>query len=198
MIVGTGAIGDGNLIFRNAQRIQIARDLRLAVGKTSANSRLRWVGEAPEGVELRAWRDALDELHIACTNAMEGLATVSEMAPDFPRLHERRANMGNQLSGGEQQMLAIARALITNPRLLLLDEPMEGLAPIIVQELLRVIRGLVTDQGLTVIVVEQHARLALSLTRRAIVLDRGRIVHDSDSASLLADTDKLNRLVAVA
>lgn len=116
----------------------------------------------------------------------------------FPRLEERRNNMGNQLSGGEQQMLAIARALMVNPRILLLDEPMEGLAPIIVQELLRVIRALVTDKGMSVIVVEQHARLALSLTQRAIVLDRGRIVHDSDSASLLADGDKLDRLVAVA
>jgi branched-chain amino acid transport system ATP-binding protein len=116
----------------------------------------------------------------------------------FPRLHERRANLGNQLSGGEQQMVAIARALMTNPRILLLDEPMEGLAPIIVQELVRVIRRLVADEGMSVIVVEQHARLALSLTGRAIVLDRGRIVHDSDSASLLADGEKLDRLVAVA
>ena len=116
----------------------------------------------------------------------------------FPRLQERRANMGNQLSGGEQQMLAIARALMTNPRILLLDEPMEGLAPIIVQELVRVIRKLVAEEGMSVIVVEQHARLALSLTSRAIVLDRGRIVHDSDSASLLADGEKLDRLVAVA
>lgn len=116
----------------------------------------------------------------------------------FPRLQERRANMGNQLSGGEQQMLAIARALITNPRLLLLDEPMEGLAPIIVQELMRVIQRLIADEGLSVIVVEQHARLALSLTRRAIVLDRGRIVHASSSQSLLDDAPTLDRLVAVA
>jgi branched-chain amino acid transport system ATP-binding protein len=116
----------------------------------------------------------------------------------FPRLQERRNNMGNQLSGGEQQMLAIARALMISPRILLLDEPMEGLAPIIVQELLRVIRRLVSQEGMSVIVVEQHARMALSLTQRAIVLDRGRIVHDSDSASLLADGEKLDRLVAVA
>jgi len=116
----------------------------------------------------------------------------------FPRLKERRSNMGNQLSGGEQQMLAIARALMTNPSLLLLDEPMEGLAPIIVQELMRVIRALIKDEGLSVIVVEQHARLALSLTERAIVLERGRIVHDSASSELLADREKLNRLVAVA
>ena len=116
----------------------------------------------------------------------------------FPRLQERRANMGNQLSGGEQQMVAIARALITNPRLLLLDEPMEGLAPIIVQELMRVLQRLIADEGLSVIVVEQHARLALSLTRRAIVLDRGRIVHASSSQSLLEDAPTLDRLVAVA
>jgi branched-chain amino acid transport system ATP-binding protein len=115
----------------------------------------------------------------------------------FPRLQERRANMGNQLSGGEQQMLAIARALMVNPRLLLLDEPMEGLAPIIVQELMRVIGALVKEKGMSVIVVEQHARLALSLTQRAIVLDRGRIVHESDSLSLMQDKETLSRLVAV-
>jgi branched-chain amino acid transport system ATP-binding protein len=95
-------------------------------------------------------------------------------------------------------MLAIARALMVNPSLLLLDEPMEGLAPIIVQELMRVIRRLVSDMGMSVIVVEQHARLALSLTQRAIVLDRGCIVHESDSASLMQDKETLSRLVAVA
>ena len=116
----------------------------------------------------------------------------------FPRLRERRSNMGNQLSGGEQQMLAIGRALMVNPSLLLLDEPMEGLAPIIVQELTRVIRRLVSESGMSVIVVEQHARLALSLTQRAIVLDRGCIVHESDSASLMQDKETLHRLVAVA
>ena len=130
--------------------------------------------------------------------ARPGKWTLERIYEIFPRLYERRANMGNQLSGGEQQMVAIARALMTNPRILLLDEPMEGLAPIIVQELVRIIRRLVADEGMSVIVVEQHARLALSLTSRAIVLDRGRIVHDSDSASLLADGEKLDRLVAVA
>jgi branched-chain amino acid transport system ATP-binding protein len=130
--------------------------------------------------------------------ARPGPWTLARIYEIFPRLHERRANMGNQLSGGEQQMVAIARALMTNPRILLLDEPMEGLAPIIVQELVRVMRRLIAEEGMAVIVVEQHARLALSLTERAIVLDRGRIVHDADSASLLADGDKLDRLVAVA
>jgi branched-chain amino acid transport system ATP-binding protein len=130
--------------------------------------------------------------------ARPGEWTVQKIYALFPRLQERRGNMGNQLSGGEQQMLAIARALMVNPKLLLLDEPMEGLAPIIVQDLMRVIRTLVVDKGMSVIVVEQHARLALSLTQRAIVLDRGRIVHESDSKSLMEDKETLSRLVAVA
>jgi len=115
----------------------------------------------------------------------------------LPRLEERRRNLGNQLSGGEQQMLAIGRALMVNPVLLLLDEPMEGLAPIIVQELQRVIGGLMADGGMAVIVVEQHARLALAMTQQAVVLDRGRVVHRSDSAALLADQALLDRLVTV-
>jgi branched-chain amino acid transport system ATP-binding protein len=116
----------------------------------------------------------------------------------LPRLEERRRNLGNQLSGGEQQMLAIGRALMTNPQLLLLDEPMEGLAPILVQELLRAIRDLIGEGALAVIIVEQHARLALGITRQAVVLERGRIVHQSTSASLLDDAVTLDRLVAVA
>jgi branched-chain amino acid transport system ATP-binding protein len=116
----------------------------------------------------------------------------------FPRLAERRANFGNQLSGGEQQMLAIGRALMVNPALLLLDEPMEGLAPIIVQELMGVIRELVEDTGMAVIVVEQHARLALTLTRNAIVLERGRVVHRAPSDALLREPETLHRLVGVA
>jgi branched-chain amino acid transport system ATP-binding protein len=130
--------------------------------------------------------------------ARPGAWTLERVYATFPRLHERRTNYGRQLSGGEQQMLAIARALMVNPRLLLLDEPMEGLAPIIVQELAATIRGLVVEGGMAVILVEQHAKLALSMTNHALVLDRGRIVHRSDSASLLRDPDTLHRLVAVS
>ena len=116
----------------------------------------------------------------------------------FPRLEERRGNLGNQLSGGEQQMVAIARALVVNPSLLLLDEPMEGLAPIIVQDLMKVIASLVAEGGMAVVIVEQHAKLALSLTRQTVVLDRGRVVHRGSSEELRSDPETLHRLVAVA
>jgi len=168
------------------------RDLARMPTHQRARSGLGWVPQ-----ERHMFPSLTVEEHLTVV-ARPGPWTLARIYEIFPRLHERRANMGNQLSGGEQQMVAIARALMTNPRILLLDEPMEGLAPMIVQELVRVMRRLIAEEGMAVIVVEQHARLALSLTERAIVLDRGRIVHDADSASLLADGDKLDRLVAVA
>jgi branched-chain amino acid transport system ATP-binding protein len=115
----------------------------------------------------------------------------------FPRLAERRRNMGNQLSGGEQQMLAIARALMTNPALLLLDEPLEGLAPIIVEELGGAIGRMIAEEGTAVILVEQHAELALSLTQEAVVMERGVIVHRAPSRELLNDAATLDRLIGL-
>ena len=159
------------------------------------------IAHCPEGRRVFPHMTVEENLDMGAylrTSAAEISADRDRIYAEFPRLADRKRQAAGTLSGGEQQMLAIARALMVSPRILLLDEPMEGLAPIIVQELLRVIRGLVKDMGMSVIVVEQHARMALSLTQRAIVLDRGRIVHDSDSGSLLADGEKLDRLVAVA
>ena len=115
----------------------------------------------------------------------------------FPRLAERRRAMGNQLSGGEQQMLAIARSLMINPSLLLLDEPLEGLAPIIVEELAASIGRMATEHGTTIVLIEQHADVALSLTRKAVVLERGAIVHRAVSEDLLADSKTLDRYLGL-
>ena len=115
----------------------------------------------------------------------------------FPRIRERREANGNQLSGGEQQMLATARALMTNPALLLLDEPLEGLAPIIVEELTGALQRMIKDEGTAVILVEQHAEIALSLTEHAVLLERGAIVHRAKSQELLQDHATLDRYIGL-
>jgi branched-chain amino acid transport system ATP-binding protein len=116
----------------------------------------------------------------------------------FPRLAERKTNLGTQLSGGEQQMLAVGRALVLNPRLLLLDEPLEGLAPIIVEELLRAIARITREEGLSAIIVEQHPQAILRISHRAVVLDHGTVVHASDAATLQQAPELLDRLLGVA
>ena len=116
----------------------------------------------------------------------------------FPQLEARLGNDGNQLSGGEQQMLAIARALMANPRILLMDEPTEGLAPVIVEELVRILAALRDEAGVAMVLVEQNSAIALNFAERTVVLDRGRVVYDGPSKALQDDPEKLERLVAVS
>jgi branched-chain amino acid transport system ATP-binding protein len=115
----------------------------------------------------------------------------------FPRLAERRSNLGNQLSGGEQQMLAVGRALVINPRIVLLDEPLEGLAPIIVEELLAGLKRIIREEGLSAILVEQNAQKILGVTDRAVILERGSIVHEAASSDLKADRATLEAYLGV-
>jgi branched-chain amino acid transport system ATP-binding protein len=130
--------------------------------------------------------------------ARPGPWTVERVYRLFPRLAERRRNMGNQLSGGEQQMLAVGRALVLNPRLLLLDEPTEGLAPIIIEELMRALTSLFREEGMAGLIVEQHAKKILKITDRAIILERGAIVHEAASEDLAEDTATLDRYLGVS
>ena len=116
----------------------------------------------------------------------------------FPRLAERKTNLGTQLSGGEQQMLAVGRALVLNPKLLLLDEPLEGLAPIIVEELLRAIARITREEGLSAIIVEQHPQAILAISHRAVVLDHGTVVHSGSAEALRDQPELLDRLLGVA
>ena len=115
----------------------------------------------------------------------------------FPRLAERRSHFGSQLSGGEQQMLSIGRALMSDPQIVLMDEPLEGLAPVVVDAVLAGIETLRRDDEVAILLVEQHARLALGVCARAMVLDRGRVVYDGDSGPLLAEPDRLSTLMGI-
>ncbi|HEY1542299.1 MAG TPA: ABC transporter ATP-binding protein [Xanthobacteraceae bacterium] len=152
------------------------------------------LGYVPQEREIFPSLSLRENLEVA---ARAGAWTIDKVFALFPRLAERQTNRGNQLSGGEQQMLAIARALVGNPSVVLMDEPSEGLAPVIVEELARAVKRLAATEGLTMIVVEQNTRLALDISPRTAVMDRGRIVYDGPSADLRRDPDKLNRLIGV-
>ncbi|MBO9513922.1 MAG: ABC transporter ATP-binding protein [Variovorax sp.] len=130
--------------------------------------------------------------------ARPGKWTPERVYEMFPRLAERKGNLGTQLSGGEQQMLAVGRALVVNPKLLLLDEPLEGLAPIIVEELLRAIRRITRDEGLAAIIVEQHPQAILAISDEAVVLDHGTVVHADHAATLRTQPEVLDRLLGVS
>jgi branched-chain amino acid transport system ATP-binding protein len=149
------------------------------------------MGYVPQAREIFPSLTVEENLSVA---ERAGRWTLERVYDLFPRLAERRSHMGNQISGGEQQMLAIGRALMGNPLLMLMDEPLEGLAPIIVETLLNAMQRLIREDALTLILVEQSARRALEVTERAIVLDRGRIAFAGESATLLDDPERLARL----
>ncbi|HEX7967938.1 MAG TPA: ABC transporter ATP-binding protein [Stellaceae bacterium] len=152
------------------------------------------IGWVPQ--EREVFRSLTVEENLAVA-ARPGRWSMARMYDLFPSLAARRRHYGNQLSGGEQQMLAIGRALMGNPAVLLMDEPLEGLAPVIVDVVLRGIERLKREDELAMLLVEQHARLALGATERVIVLDRGKIVHEDDSRALLAAPEKLARLMGI-
>ena len=152
------------------------------------------IGFVPQGRWIFPSLTVEENLTVAERRGPWTLARVYDL---FPRLAERRDHRGNHISGGEQQMLAIGRALMGNPALLLMDEPLEGLAPIIVDSLLLVLQRLIREESLTVVLVEQSARLALEVTERVIVLNRGRVVFSGPSAELRADPKQLAQLIAV-
>jgi branched-chain amino acid transport system ATP-binding protein len=167
------------------------REIGMLAPETRAALGIGWVPQ-----ERNIFRSLTVQENITAV-ARPGPWTLDRIFGLFPRLEERRTQSGGSLSGGEQQMLAIGRALAINPRLLLLDEPTEGLAPIIIEELLRALRKLFVEEGMAGIVVEQQARKILPITDRAIVLDRGRIVFESSCAALLADDSPLEHHLGV-
>ena len=168
------------------------KDLAAVKAHARAHLGLGWV---PQERDIFPSLSVEENLSVVQTKGHWDLQKIYAM---FPRLQERRANMGNQLSGGEQQMLSIGRALMLNPQLLLLDEPLEGLAPLIVQELLSIIQQLTEESGMAVILVEQHARQILPLTKQALVLERGKGVYLGSAQKLLDDSSLLDSWLGVA
>jgi branched-chain amino acid transport system ATP-binding protein len=150
------------------------------------------IGYVPQEREIFPSLSVEENLTVA---ARPGRWTLERVYDLFPRLGERKHHRGNQISGGEQQMLAIGRALMGNPSVLLMDEPLEGLAPIIVENLLLSMQKLLAEDSLAIILVEQHAKVALQVTQAAVVLNRGRVIHSGPSEALLADPERLASLV---
>ena len=174
-IIGFTPPRTGDILFKGKQ---------IARRKPESISRMG-MGLVPQG--RRVFPNLTVKEHLVAFARARGPWTLERLFELFPRLSERRGHFGNQLSGGEQQMLAIARALVINPKLMLLDEPTEGLAPIIVDELLAALKRIIRGEGMSAIVVEQHAQKILGVTDNAVILDRGTIVHAGSSRSLIDD-----------
>jgi len=183
-VLGLARLEGGAVRFGGQDISRLAPERRAAAG----------IGWVPQ--ERNIFRSLTVEENLTAV-ARPGPWTPARVWALFPRLEERRRNMGGQLSGGEQQMLAIGRALVLNPRLLLLDEPTEGLAPLIVADLLAVLARLVREEGMSAIIVEQHAHKVLGMTDRAIILERGRMAHAGPSAALLRDGAALERHLGI-
>jgi branched-chain amino acid transport system ATP-binding protein len=183
--MGVTRLFGGRIAIAGQDATRLPPEARAALG-------LGWVPQ-----ERNIFRSLTVEENLTAV-ARPGPWTVQRVQELFPRLAERRRNLGSELSGGEQQMLAVARALMLNPRLLLLDEPLEGLAPVIVQGLLAAIRTIVRQEGTAAIIVEQHVRQILPITDRAAILERGRIVHLSPSAELAARPDLMDRYLGLS
>jgi branched-chain amino acid transport system ATP-binding protein len=166
------------------------------ITRLSIHSRaMAGLGYVPQEREIFPSLTVRENLTVA---ARPGHWTLERVYELFPRLAERAGNSGRQLSGGEQQMLSIGRALTVNPEVLLMDEPSEGLAPIIVEELVRAMKSLRAAQGMAIILVEQNTRVALDFSERTLVMDRGRIVFDGPSKTLQDDPKRLDQLIGVA
>ena len=183
-IMGHTALHGGRLALHGKDISTLATYRRVVAG----------LGYVPQEREIFPSLTLRENLEVA---TRPGPWTIERVFELFPRLGERAGNRGNQLSGGEQQMLAIGRALIGNPTVLLMDEPSEGLAPVIVEELARAVKRLTQAGGLATILVEQNSRLALDIASRAVVMDRGRIVYDGPSETLRNDPAKLEQLIGV-
>jgi branched-chain amino acid transport system ATP-binding protein len=163
-------------------------------GMPSFRRALAGIGFVPQEREIFPSLSVRENLDVGARAGPWTLPRVFEM---FPNLKERLDNMGNQLSGGEQQMLAVARALLTNPSVLLMDEPTEGLAPVLVESLIEILARLRGDSALSIILVEQNSRVALSFSPRTVILDKGRIVYDAESEPLRADPERLAQLIGI-